>query len=205
MGVQVGQLTLEWPLDSDPRIMDLVEGCIQRNPAARPSFNQLISQLTSLEALIRLEAPPSEGASEAKVPLLQGNAGSGMSYQSPPPAAAAVAESPFPVPAAPAPAAPGDVELKAAEAAVAAAEMAPPLLPLAEAALVMGTMGEVAMPMLVPPPLPPEEEEALMAAAAATAAPAATPTAVLGGTSVGMNGHNGHERLAVADDMRVMV
>ncbi|EFJ52079.1 hypothetical protein VOLCADRAFT_32799, partial [Volvox carteri f. nagariensis] len=45
MGVQAGQLSLEWPPDSDPRIVDLVEGCIQRNPAARPTFNQLISQL----------------------------------------------------------------------------------------------------------------------------------------------------------------
>ncbi|GIL73264.1 hypothetical protein Vretimale_4866 [Volvox reticuliferus] len=203
MGVQAGQLTLEWPIDSDPRIVDLVEGCIQRNPAARPSFNLLISQLTSLEALIRLEAPPSEGASEAKVPLLQGNAGSGMSYQSPPPAAAAVVESPFPLPETPpVPATPGDAELEATAAAVAAAGLAPPLLPLAETALGMGTMGEIVMPMLVPPPLPPEEEAAMMAAAAAAAA---VPTVVSEGTPVGMNGHNGGERLAVADDVRVMV
>ncbi|GFR41123.1 hypothetical protein Agub_g1768, partial [Astrephomene gubernaculifera] len=96
MGVQAGQLTLEWPPDSDPRIVDLVEGCIQRNPAARPSFNQLINQLTSLEAHIRLEAAPSDGASEHRMPLL-GTVGSGGNMQQQahavlPPAAAAAAD-----------------------------------------------------------------------------------------------------------------
>ncbi|GLC44332.1 hypothetical protein PLESTB_000481300 [Pleodorina starrii] len=191
MGVQAGQLTLEWPPDSDPRIVELVEGCIQRNPAARPTFSQLIAQLTSLEALIRLEAPPSEGASEVKMPLLQGGgggggAGSGMSYQSPPQhgaAAAAAAPPPPPPPAAfadPASAAMAMAGLAAPPAGaveeLAAAGLTPPPLPPEELAAAMG-MGELAMPMLTPPPLPPEEEAEVMAAAAAKAAAAAAAAA----------------------------
>ncbi len=75
MGVQAGQLGLSWPPDSDPRIVELVESCIQRNAAARPTFMQLIKQLTQLEAHIRLEAPTSE-ASEQRMSLLGAGSGS---------------------------------------------------------------------------------------------------------------------------------
>lgn len=75
MGVQASQLGLSWPPDSDPRIVELVESCIQRDAAARPTFMQLIKQLTQLEAHIRLEAPTSE-ASEQRMSLLGAGSGS---------------------------------------------------------------------------------------------------------------------------------
>ncbi|KXZ56531.1 hypothetical protein GPECTOR_1g477 [Gonium pectorale] len=158
MGVQAGQLSLEWPPDSDPRIVELVEGCIARNPAARPTFNQLITQLTQLEAHIRLETPPSDGASEPRIPLLSGAGGvaggSGTAPPLPPAVAAAAPSPPPPPPAAPvAPAAPPPPEPELPM-------LVPPPLPVGE---------ELAMPMLVPPPLPPEEEAQLAAAAAAAA------------------------------------
>lgn len=75
MGVQAGHLRLEWPFDSDPRIVELIEACIQADAMRRPSFLQLINMLTSLEAHIRVEAP--SGDSEARMVVLAPSSGGG--------------------------------------------------------------------------------------------------------------------------------
>ncbi|KAG2500059.1 hypothetical protein HYH03_002336 [Edaphochlamys debaryana] len=202
MGVQAGQLSLEWPPDSDPRIVELVEVCIARNPAARPTFLQLISQLTSLEALIRLEAPAgSEGASEPRMPLLSSSASGGAPGLSPGggagPAgalaaavaaanAAAINSSPGPAPASNGDRA-GLTAPQAAADGVAEAEAGLAETLSAEAELALAGSSEMpplpspaafygedgGMPMLVPPPLPPEEEEEIQIRAAAAAAASA--------------------------------
>lgn len=56
LGVQSGQLALAWPAGSDPRILTLVMSCVVHNPTARPTFKQLINELASLEAQVRVEA-----------------------------------------------------------------------------------------------------------------------------------------------------
>lgn len=72
LGVQSGQLALAWPAGSDPRILSLVMSCVVHDPTARPTFKQLINDLASLEAQVRVEAsagpPPPNQAPERQQP-----------------------------------------------------------------------------------------------------------------------------------------
>ncbi|KAG2450168.1 hypothetical protein HYH02_000270 [Chlamydomonas schloesseri] len=176
MGVQAGHLELDWPPDSDSRIQELVEACIARNPAARPTFLQLIHQLTQLEALIRLEAPATESASasETRVPLISPPSGTAPSASPPGAAAAAAAATAGSTASTLSLASPGGKAAPATAATAAAAGAAPngagtpakpapagaaaaaPPLPAAAA-----PPAEPELPMLTPPPLPPGEEPAL--------------------------------------------
>ncbi|MEW5309718.1 MAG: hypothetical protein WDW38_001581 [Sanguina aurantia] len=71
LGVQSGQLALAWPAGSDPRILKLVMSCVVHDPTARPSFKQLINDLASLEAQVRVEAsagPPPPSSTPERQP-----------------------------------------------------------------------------------------------------------------------------------------
>ncbi|KAJ9506681.1 hypothetical protein QJQ45_005487, partial [Haematococcus lacustris] len=58
LGVQGGNLVLEWPDSTNARLVALGRSCLAHNSSARPSFKHIISEVSLIESEVRLERGP---------------------------------------------------------------------------------------------------------------------------------------------------
>ncbi|KAJ9534447.1 hypothetical protein QJQ45_016139 [Haematococcus lacustris] len=58
LGVQGGNLVLEWPDSTNARLVALGRSCLAHNSSARPSFKHIISEVSMIESEVRLERGP---------------------------------------------------------------------------------------------------------------------------------------------------